>query len=157
MTRSERWLRFISTLKIRTRDRKIALLHYNGPQRRVWAQVREKIDRAEPIRLIILKARREGISTAVVDVHTIKPLDTETLLACIKKSKVVVTAEEAQVNGGLGDAVASLVAELAPRPMARIAVNDRFGQSGKARELLEEYGLTSRHITEAVTKLLNKL
>jgi len=102
-----------------------------------------------------LAAKHIGIT--VINCHTIKPLDTETLLACIKKSKVVVTAEEAQVNGGLGDAVASLVAELAPRPMARIAVNDRFGQSGKARELLEEYGLTSRHITEAVTKLLNKL
>ena len=65
MTRSSRWLTLIETFKIRTRDRRIVPLIYNAPQRHVWSLVREKIDRYEPIRLIILKARREGISTQI--------------------------------------------------------------------------------------------
>src|SRR5262249_38306861 len=65
LTRSARWLTFIETLKIRARDRRIIPLRYNAPQRMVWDKVKEKIDRREPIRLIILKARREGISTEI--------------------------------------------------------------------------------------------
>jgi len=101
-----------------------------------------------------LAAKHIGVT--VINCHTIKPLDTKTLLSSISQSKIVVTAEEAQVNGGLGDAIASLLAENMPHPMAKIAVRDRFGQSGKPQELLEEYGLTARHIAEAVIMLLDK-
>lgn len=100
---------------------------------------------------------QRNISATVINCHTIKPLDSETILECVAKSKVVVTAEEAQISGGLGEAVASLIAENNPKPLKRIGVSDRFGQSGKPQELLEHYGLTSRHIVEAVIKLLGSI
>jgi transketolase len=96
----------------------------------------------------------KNIEVTVVNCHTVKPLDKVTLTRIIDRTKVVLTVEEAQINGGLGGAVAELLGETTPRPLKRIGVEDKFGQSGAPLELLKAYGLTSHHITEAVVRLL---
>ena len=90
----------------------------------------------------------EGISATVIDMHTVKPLDTALLEAAARKTGAVVTAEEHNVNGGLGDAVAAALAECYPVPVLRVGVADAFGKSGKVPPLLEMYGLTSAKIAE---------
>lgn len=97
--------------------------------------------------------KEEGIDAAVVNVHTIKPLDEETILAYARKCKKVVTAEEHSVIGGLGDAVASALLGKGDFRFKKIGVQDRFGQSGKPFDLLAEYGLTAKDIAEAVRSL----
>lgn len=96
----------------------------------------------------------EGISVEVIHCPTIKPLDTETILKSAKRTRAVVTCEEAQVAGGLGGAVAELLAENYPLPMRRVGVKDLFGQSGRPDELFEHYGLTPKHIAFAVHEVL---
>ena len=83
----------------------------------------------------------DGISVEVVNVSTIKPLDSETLLKSAEKTGLVITAEEHQVNGGLGSAVCELLSEERPTRVLRVGVRDRYGQSGKGMQLLAEYGL----------------
>ncbi len=90
----------------------------------------------------------EGISATVIDMHTVKPLDTELLSAAARKTGAVVTAEEHSINGGLGEAVASALAESYPVPVMRVGVADSFGRSGKVPPLMEMYGLTSAKIVE---------
>ncbi len=97
--------------------------------------------------------KEEGIDAAVVNVHTIKPLDEETIVAYARKCKKVVTAEEHSVIGGLGDAVASALLGKGDFKFKKIGVQDRFGQSGKPFDLLEEYGLTAKDIANAVKGL----
>jgi len=101
-----------------------------------------------------LKAK--GISAAVVDVHTVKPIDAETLTSYAKKCGRVVTAEEHNVMGGLGSAVAEVLGETAPTPMKRVGVKDSFGESGEPTELLKKYGLTSKEIEEAAVTLTRR-
>ncbi len=84
----------------------------------------------------------EGISAKVLNVHTIKPLDTESVIDAAKTTGCIVTAEEHNIIGGLGSAVAEAVAEAYPVPVLRVGVEDRFGKSGKVAPLLEAYGLT---------------
>jgi len=96
----------------------------------------------------------EGISTAVVNFHTIKPLDEETILAYNGKVKAIVTAEEAFVVGGLGSAVAETIAGKSGAKFARVGVEDKFGQSGSPAVLFEEYGLTAENIVANVKTLL---
>ena len=96
----------------------------------------------------------EGISTAVVNFHTIKPLDEETILAYNDKVKAIVTAEEAFVVGGLGSAVAETIAGKAGAKFARVGVEDKFGQSGTPDILFKEYGLTAENIAANVKALL---
>ena len=84
----------------------------------------------------------EGISARVLDFHTIKPLDQELLLAAAKETGAIVTTEEHNIIGGLGSAVAEFLAENCPVPMVRHGVNDQFGRSGKADQVLAAYGLT---------------
>ncbi len=96
----------------------------------------------------------EGIECRVVDVHTIKPLDREEVIAAAKDCGCIVTAEEHSVIGGLGSAVAETVCKEAPCRMAMVGVQDVFGQSGKPGELMEQYGLTAADIAAAVKKLL---
>lgn len=95
--------------------------------------------------LLILarKLEAEGISAEVIHAPTIKPLDESTILESVGKTGRVVTAEEAQINGGLGGAVAELLIEKLPVPMKRIGIRDRFGESGSPAELLEYFKLTS--------------
>jgi transketolase len=96
----------------------------------------------------------QGIDAEVVHVPTIKPLDTATILKSIKKTKAVITVEEAQINGGLGGAIAELLAEEHPTKMRRIGMKDRFGESGTPDELLEKFGLTAKHIMLAAHSLV---
>jgi transketolase len=95
----------------------------------------------------LLKAR--GVDAAVIDMHTIKPIDEETIVRFAKQCGRIVTAEEHNIFGGLGSAVAEVVTEHYPVPVKRVGVKDRFGESGEAQELLEKYGLTAKYIEEA--------
>lgn len=95
----------------------------------------------------------KGTSAAVLDLHTIKPIDSETIVAFAKKCGRVITAEEHNVLGGMGSAVAEILGESRPTPMKRIGVMDTFGESGEAGELMKKYGLTSSNI-EAAAELL---
>ena len=88
----------------------------------------------------------EGISAGVINIHTVKPIDTELLAAAAKRSGAIVTAEEHNVIGGLGAAVCETLAECAPVPVIRVGVQDEFGRSGQVPELLEIYGLTTANI-----------
>jgi transketolase len=92
----------------------------------------------------------QGISAEVINIHTIKPLHEELVLDSASKTRCVVTAEEHQRNGGLGDAIAQLLSRKIPVPMEYVAVNDSFGESGKPDELLKKYGLDTPNIVEAV-------
>jgi transketolase len=94
----------------------------------------------------------QGIDAEVVHVPTIKPLDEETILASVRKTGRVVTAEEAQAAGGFGGAIAELLSEKLPVPIKRIGINDRFGESGTPAELMDYFGLTGDKIAETVSE-----
>ncbi len=96
----------------------------------------------------------KDIGAEVVHISTVKPLDEEIILASAKKTRHVVIAEEAQVNGGLGGAVAELLGERLPTVMARVGMQDRFGESGEPDELLKHFGLDGESIAKAAQKLL---
>ncbi len=98
----------------------------------------------------------EGKSVEVINIHTIKPLDEEAILNSAAKTGKVLTAEEHQMHGGLGDSVAQLLARKLPTPMEMVAVNDQFGESGKPEELFEKYGLGSSSIVAAAKRLLDR-
>ena len=99
---------------------------------------------------------KEGIKAEVINNHTIKPIDKLTLAASAKKTGAVVTVEEHQINGGLGGAVAEVLAENYPVPMERIGMPDSFGESGQPNELLEKYGMSVKKIKEAVKSVLKR-
>jgi Transketolase, C-terminal subunit len=92
----------------------------------------------------LLKA--DGIDAAVINIHTVKPIDRELVIAMAKKTGALVTAEEHNIIGGLGDAVSGVVCETNPVPVVRVGVEDKFGRSGKVPPLLEYYGLTPANI-----------
>ncbi|HON19476.1 MAG TPA: transketolase C-terminal domain-containing protein [Salinivirgaceae bacterium] len=100
--------------------------------------------------------RQKGIDVELINIHTIKPLDEKTIVESAAKTKAVVTAEEHLMNGGLGDSVAQVLARKLPTPMEYVAVDDKFGESGTEEELLEKYGINTRHIVEAVEKVLKR-
>jgi transketolase len=100
--------------------------------------------------------QEEGISVGVINVSTVKPIDAATVVAAAQATGAVVTAEEHSVIGGLGSAVAEVLAENCPVPLERVGVQDTFGESGKPQELLEKYGLTAANIREAVRKVLKR-
>jgi transketolase len=95
-----------------------------------------------------------GISAEVINIHTIKPLDVETILNSVRKTGCVVSAEEHQRNGGLGDSIAQLIVINHPVPMEMVAVDDVFGESGKPDELMTKYGLDTPDILEAVKRVI---
>jgi transketolase len=99
---------------------------------------------------------KEGLSVRVVNMHTIKPIDTETLVKCAKETGAVVTAEEHQVNGGLGSAVAEALVKTCPVPVEMVGVNDSFGQSGTPEQLLQHYHLKAVDIVAAVKKVVGR-
>ncbi len=99
---------------------------------------------------------KQGIRADIFNVHTIKPLDAESIIQSVARTKCAVTAEEHQVHGGLGDAIAHLLAEHHPVPMQMIAVSDSFGESGKPHELMKKYGLSAGNISDAVSKVLKR-
>ena len=102
------------------------------------------------------KLAEAGISAEVINIHTIKPLDEEAILKSIAKTKCVVTAEEHQMNGGLGDSVAQLLSRKSPTPQEFVAVNDSFGESGTPDELMKKYGLETDNIIEAAKKVIKR-
>ena len=98
----------------------------------------------------------EGISTRVINMATIKPLDTELVLRAARECGKIVTVEEHNIIGGLGEAVCATLAEGCPVPVRRVGVNDAFGHSGPAAELLKEFGLTADYIAETARTLAGK-
>jgi transketolase len=96
----------------------------------------------------------KGISAEIINIHTIKPLDEEAILNSVKKTGCIVSAEEHQLNGGLGESVARLLAAKLPTPMEFVAVQDVFGESGKPDELMEKYGLKATNIVEKVAAVI---
>ena len=96
----------------------------------------------------------QGISAEIINIHTIKPLDNSAVIASAKKTRCVVTAEEHQMNGGLGDSIAQLLARELPTPLEMVAVNDSFGESGTPDQLMTKYGLDAVNIVEAVKKAI---
>ncbi|MFO8054712.1 MAG: transketolase family protein [Bacteroidales bacterium] len=100
--------------------------------------------------------KEKGIEAEVINIHTIKPLDEKAILASVKKTACVVTAEEHMLNGGLGDSVAQSLARNMPAPLEMIGVDDSFGESGKPQELMEKYGLSKSNIVDAALKVLQR-
>jgi len=99
---------------------------------------------------------QKGIRAEVINMHTIKPLDVEAILKSVAKTKCVVTCEEHQINGGLGDSVAQVLSRYLPSPIEMVAVQDSFGESGTPAQLLEKYGLGPSHIVEAALKVIKR-
>lgn len=98
----------------------------------------------------------QGISVDLFNIHTIKPLDEEAILASVSKTRCVVTAEEHQLFGGMGESIAALLARKYPAPMEMVGVRDRFGESGKPEELLDKYGLGVADIKNAALTVLTR-
>jgi transketolase len=96
----------------------------------------------------------EGISVELINMHTIKPLDTEAIMKSIAKTGCVVTAEEHMLHGGLGDSVAQFLARRMPVPQEYVAVNDTFGESGTPMELMTKYGIDTQDVVNAVHNVL---
>ncbi|MDQ2658691.1 MAG: transketolase family protein, partial [Bacteroidota bacterium] len=111
----------------------------------VWTAIEAEAELAE-----------KGISVELINVHTIKPLDVEAILASVQKTRCVVTCEEHQINGGLGDAVANVLSRFSPTPQEMVAVDDSFGESVTPIQLLPKYGLGKNNIIDAVTKVLKR-
>ncbi|MBK7589606.1 MAG: transketolase family protein [Bacteroidetes bacterium] len=99
---------------------------------------------------------KEGIHCDLINIHTIKPLDTAAIIQSIQKTKCIVTAEEHQQNGGLGDSVAQVASMHCPAPHEYVAVKDTFGESGKPMDLLEKYGLNAASIIASVKKVIER-
>ncbi len=100
------------------------------------------------------KLKEEGISVRVINMATIKPIDSEIIIKAAKETGAIVTAEEHNIIGGLGSAVAEVLCENSPVPMLRVGTRDVFGQSGKPAELFEIYGLTAENIKKNVKDVL---
>ncbi|MCH1473603.1 MAG: transketolase family protein [Bacteroidia bacterium] len=96
----------------------------------------------------------EGISAEVINIHTIKPLDNEAILDAVASTQCVVTAEEHQMNGGMGDSICQLLSRNLPTPVEMVAVNDSFGESGKPSELLDKYGLGVKDVIAAAKRAI---
>ena len=102
------------------------------------------------------KLRQEGIEAEVIDMHTIKPIDKELLIETARKTGAIVTAEEHNIIGGLGGAVAEVLGEEYPVPMVRVGIKDIFGQSGKPMELVKLYNIDSDDIVLAAKRVVEK-
>ena len=98
----------------------------------------------------------KGINAEIINIHTIKPLDAQAILASVRKTRCVVTAEEHQMNGGLGDSIAQLLVREEPLPLEMVAVNDSFGESATPDQLMEKYKLNEAAIVAAVEAVLKR-
>ncbi len=109
---------------------------------------------------IALKAAEElakqGVSAEIIDIHTIKPLDEDTIVASLQKTGCAVTAEEHSIYGGLGDSIAQCLGRKLPAPVEMVAVNDHFGESGKPLELLSRYGLDTPDVEAAAIRSMSR-
>ena len=113
------------------------------------AMVSEALSAAEQL-------KSEGIEARVINMHTIKPIDVQAIVAAARETSAIVTAEEHQIHGGLGSAVAEIVAQHFPVPVEMVAVKDSFGESGTPAQLLAHYGLKDVNIIEAVKKVVRR-
>ncbi len=102
------------------------------------------------------KLQEKGINAMVVNSHTIKPLDEQTILMAAKKCKKIITVEEHQIIGGLGGAVSEFLSETYPVKIKRVGMKDRFGESGEPDELLHKFGFSSKHVEKETLKLCRK-
>jgi transketolase len=102
------------------------------------------------------KLAEEGINVEIINIHTIKPLDAEAVLKSVAKTGCVVSAEEHNRIGGLGDSIAQLLATNNPVPQEYVAVNDSFGESGTPDQLMKKYGLDTEDIIKAVKKVIKR-
>ncbi len=102
------------------------------------------------------KLKSKGIDARVLNMGSIKPIDREAIVAAAKETGAIVTAEEHSVIGGLAGAVCEVLAETEPVPVEKVGINDQFGQSGKALEVLEHYGLTAKAIVDAAKKAVDR-
>ncbi len=100
--------------------------------------------------------REKGISAEVINIHTIKPLDTQAILKSVQKTGCAVSAEEHNIIGGLGDSIAQTASKTSPVPIEYVGTNDTFGESGTPSQLLEKYGLDSAHIVAAAEKVITR-
>lgn len=98
----------------------------------------------------------QGIDAEIINIHTIKPLDEKAILDSVLKTGYAVSAEEHQLNGGLGDSIAQVLSRNLPRPLEMVGVKDTFGESGTPEELMGKYGLKAKHIVEAVHRVLQR-
>ena len=98
----------------------------------------------------------KGVDAEIINIHTIKPLDTEAIIQSAMKTRCVVTAEEHQMNGGLGDSIAQLLSGELPTPINMVAVNDKFGESGTPEELMVKYGLNTPDIVNAAMRVITR-
>ncbi|MBI2546188.1 transketolase family protein [Candidatus Woesearchaeota archaeon] len=125
------------------RDGKDAVIFATG------ALVAESLNAAEML-------QAEGRSVAVVNIHTIKPIDVNSVVEFARKTKHVVTAEDHNIIGGLGSAIAEVLGEHYPCKMKRVGMHDRYAESGSGEELYKKYGLSAEHVKDAVKELLKK-
>jgi len=102
------------------------------------------------------KLKENGISARVLNMHTIKPIDKEAIISSAKETHGIITAEEHQITGGLGSAVAEVLAQNYPVPVEFIGMKDTFGESGKPKELMEKYEMSANHIINAAMRLLKR-
>jgi transketolase len=100
--------------------------------------------------------QEKGISVDLINIHTVKPIDAEAILQSVKRTGCAVTAEEHNIIGGLGDAIAQVTSRNLPVPIEYVGTNDTFGESGTPEQLLEKYGLTANHIVEAAEKVMSR-
>ncbi len=100
--------------------------------------------------------KEKGIHAEVINIHTIKPLDTQAILESVVKTRCLVSAEEHQINGGLGDSIAQFLANNMPFPQEFVGVNDSFGESGKPADLMDKYGLNAVSIAEKALKAISR-
>jgi transketolase len=101
-----------------------------------------------------LRLEEKGIHAEVINIHTIKPLDSEAVIRSLSKTKCAVTCEEHNIIGGLGDSIAQVASRFCPVPIEYVGVNDSFGESGKPTELLKKYGLEPENIVAAAEKAI---
>lgn len=100
--------------------------------------------------------KNDNINIEVINIHTLKPIDSNAIIESVKKTGAAVTCEEHNIIGGLGSAVCEVLSENNPVPVKRVGVMDTFGESGKPAELLKKYGLTAEHIVEAVKEVMKR-
>lgn len=98
----------------------------------------------------------KGVDAEVINMHTIKPLDTDAVIHSVRKTGCVVTAEEHMLNGGMGESIATLLSNRMPAPLEMVGVADTFGESGKPQELMEKYGLTHQNVANAALKVVQR-
>jgi transketolase len=129
-----------------------ALLLQEGPDVSIFATGHMVWNALEAGKVLAAK----GIHAEIINIHTIKPLDVDAVLASVRKTRCVVTAEEHMRNGGLGDSIAQLLALTFPAPLEMVAVDDQFGESGKPEELLKKFKLDVPDIVDATLKVISR-